>query len=137
MKRLLSTALFGLILAAGSAWGVDQKEDATYTEKLVGKWEGAHGQVGPDDLCEFLKDGGFKVLKHFGPGLKKSGEKVPPRDELIAEGKYKVENKVVVYTAKIDGKEMTLKHKIKTLDDKTFSAEDEEGQKVEYKRMGK
>ena len=137
MKRLLSTALFGLILAAGSAWCVDQKEDATYTEKLVGKWEGAHGQVGPDVLCEFLKDGGFKVLQYHGPGLAKSGEKVPPRDEIIAEGKYRVENKVVVYSAKIDGKEITLKHKIKKLDDKTFLVEDDEGKDAEYKRKGK
>ena len=137
MKRLVSTALFGLVLAAGSAWGLDQKEDAAYTEKLVGKWQGANGQVGPDDFCEFLKDGGFKVLKHFGRGQKKSGEKVPPRDELVAEGKFKVENKVVVFTAKIDGKEMTLKHKIKTLDDKTFSAEDEEGKSAEYKKVVK
>ena len=37
MKRLLSTALFGWILAAGSAWGVNQKEDAIYGENLVGR----------------------------------------------------------------------------------------------------
>ena len=36
-----------------------------------------------------------------------------------------------------DSMEMTLKHQIKQLDDKTFVAGDEEGRDAEYKRIEK
>ena len=87
---------------------------------------------------EFLKDGTYKVRRAFGPGLTKTGKKLPPTVRTVTEGTYEIDGDKLTLTPKKGtekGKERTVQ--MKTLTAKTLIWIPQEGKTDELRRISK
>jgi uncharacterized protein (TIGR03066 family) len=121
--RLMATGLLVLGIVAGVR--ADDKKADTTKEKLLGKWEVVKGDEGAPPVgtvVEFIKDGKLKVIH-------KQGDK-----EVTLEGTYTLDDMKVSVVLKQEDKEIKHTITIKKLTDTEFVAENEKGQKAEFKK---
>ena len=114
MRSLLSCAL--MALAAQLAWSADDKNsDATYAEKIVGKW--ALKKDAGKTVVEFTKDGRMLV------------DTVVNEKAVKIEGTYKVEGKKLTVTVKAGAKEVERVQTIFDVTDTELITTNENGKK--------
>ena len=121
--RLLVTGLVVLGIVAGVR--ADDKKADTNKEKLVGSWEVVKGDEGAPPVgtvVVFNKDGKMKVTH-------KQDDK-----EVTLEGTYTLDGDKVSIVLKQGDKEVKHTVTIKKLTDTEFVAENEKGQKAEFKK---
>jgi uncharacterized protein (TIGR03066 family) len=121
--RLLAMGLLVLGFVAGVR--ADDKKADTNKEKLVGSWEVVKADEGAPPVgtvVEFIKDGKMKVIH-------KKDDK-----EMTLEGTYTLDDEKVSIVLKQEDKEIKHTITIKKLTDTEFVAENEKGQKAEFKK---
>src|SRR4051794_13319834 len=99
MKVLCSTTGVCCLLALAAVAAADAGKDTDkgLQPKLVGKWQGVKGTVGPTDGLELEKFGGFKVTQRRANLVGRDGKRLPPTDIIRQVGTYQVEgNKLIL-----------------------------------------
>jgi uncharacterized protein (TIGR03066 family) len=115
-------ALLGCTLALVACFGVsadDKKPDPIDAKKLVGRWEAKGDEVG---VVEFTKDG--KVSITFGD-----------KEEVVAEGTYKIDGDKLTSTLKAGGMEIKVTRTVTKLTDAELTMKDDRGKERTLVRL--
>jgi uncharacterized protein (TIGR03066 family) len=132
MKVLCSTTAVCSLLALAAVAAADA--DKGLQPKLVGKWQGVKGTVGPADGLELEKFGGFKITQRRANLVGRDGKRLPPTDIIRQVGTYQVEGNKLTLREGPFGKEKETELEVVEVTEDTLILSKGKGQVAEYKR---